>query len=841
LDYFRTKFDPSLQTRPLERVEGEILKELKGVKGLAEDRILRLLFWIVKGTVRTNYFLEKEAISFKFHLPTFWRFLGGIQPVWEGFVFHPDFYGLHLRMSKVSRGGLRWSNRYEDLREEIKSLMITQEAKNGIIVPEGAKGGFVILEKGVSKERFKEIYSLFIDALLDLIDTGEENPKIVKYDDRDFYFVVAADKGTAHMSDVANEIAIKRNYFLRDAFASGGSKGYNHKELGVTAKGAIRSAQRHFLEIGKNIYTDPIKVVGVGSMRGDVFGNGMLINPNFLLVGAISHREIFVDPNPDPAVAYQERLRLFREGLGWSHYDPSKISKGGGVFPRDAKSIPLSPEMKELLQTDRDQMSGEELVKALLTAPVELLYFGGIGTYIKSSDETNQEVGDKENEGVRVNGEEVRAFAICEGANLALTQKGRIEYAKRGGRLNMDAIDNSAGVNTSDYEVNLKILLNRLVDEGKLTEIEKDEILFSLTQWVMERVLSTNYHQSLIISLDQRGVKRGDFLKILNVLESNIKFFKRKQFAIPKNEEIDSILVEGQVVRPVLAILLLYSKILLKKRLLEGKFIDSELGAHFFNSYFPPTLQNFPHPLKREITATTIANYIINRTGVRFIKEFDPATIEKRVEAYLVLDRLIGAEEIRREIWSRDLKMEVEEQYQLLAQIEESLHFATKWLVKHYDRFENVAQIVKYRGEVAQFFQRAKLNRFDNPKLDTFFNWTEYYKFLPAAIYLKERTGLSLSQVMESFHRVLERFQIQKLLQTLRQLKSRDDSVQSLKRQAREIIEYFVIKVSEQLVEGVGDLEKYRAIAEEVKEVKGDLNSILHLTNRMALALLSEE
>lgn len=825
----------------MEKLERTILEQLKQVKGLTEDRILRLLFWIVKGMVRTNYYLKKETISFKFHLPTFWHFLNGIQPVWEGFVFHSHFYGLHLRMSKVSRGGLRWSNRYEDLREEIKSLMITQEGKNAIIVPEGAKGGFVILEKKVSKERFKEIYRLFIDGLLDLIDVDHNSIPIVKYDKRDFYFVVAADKGTAHMSDTANQIAVNRGYFFRDAFASGGSKGYNHKELGVTAKGAIKSAQRHFLEIGKDIYSDPIKVVGVGSMRGDVFGNGMLINPNFLLVGAISHREIFIDPNPDPKIAYLERFRLFKEGLGWGNYNPDKISPGGGVFPRDAKSIPISPQIQQLLQTDKTKMSGEELVRALLTAPVELLYFGGIGTYVKSSDETNQEVGDKENEGVRINGDQLRAFAICEGANLALTPRGRVEYAKRGGRLNMDAIDNSAGVNTSDYEVNLKILLNRLVDEGKLTEIEKDEILFSLTNWVMGRVFSNNYHQSLIISLDQLGVKRTELLKILNILEKHIKFFKRKQFAIPKNEEIEGILKDGNVVRPVLAILLLYSKILLKKGLLEGSFIDSPTGNRFFNRYFPPILQNFDHPLRREITATAISNYIINRTGIRFIRDYEPTLLDRKVECYLLMDQLIGAEEIRKEIWSLDLKMRTEEQYALLSQIEESLYFATKWLLKHYDRFKNISQIGHYRDEVREFFQQKRLGRFSSPTLDTFFNWSEYYKFLPSAIYLKEQTGRSLREVMEGFRIVLNRFKIEQVLQLLRKIKSQDEIIQSLKKEAREIIEYFVINVSQQLIRKGGGLENYQEIERLVGELKEDLNSILHLTNRMGLILLSEK
>lgn len=839
LNYFQVKFAPQLPSRNLESLEREILGMLKKVEGLTEDRILRILFWIVKSMVRTNYFLEKETISFKIDVSNLWQFLHGIQPLWEGFVFHRSFYGLHLRMGKVSRGGIRWSSRYEDLREEIKSLMITQEAKNAIIVPEGAKGGFVIVEKGISKERFKEIYSLFIDALLDLIDI-DDNPNIVKYDGNDFYFVVAPDKGTADMSDVANAIAQRRGYFLKDAFASGGSKGYNHKKLGITAKGAIRSASRHFLEVGKDIYTDPITIVGVGSMRGDVFGNGVLINPNFRLVGAISHREIFIDPNPDPQIAYQERKRLFEEGLGWSYYDRSKISPGGGVFDRQSKAIKLSPQIRQLLQTDREEMSGEELVKALLTAPVDLLYFGGIGTYVKSSEETNQEVGDKQNEGVRVNGEELRAFAVCEGANLALTQKGRIEYARKGGRLNLDAIDNSGGVNTSDYEVNLKILLNQLVEKGVIEEIERDEILFSLTDWVVEKVLQNNYYHSLILSIDQRKVKKRDFVQILSTLEEHIKFFKRKHFAIPKNGAIGEIVDQnGWIVRPVLGILLLYSKILLKKYLLLENFIDTPLGREFYNSYFPNNLRNFDHPLRREITATTIANYIINRAGIRFIREFDPQTLEKKVKCYLLLDRLIGAEEIRLEIIDADLKMDIDLQYTLLAQIEESLHFGTQWMVRHYDKFKNIDQITKYRPEVREFITRRRLGQFESKNLDTFFSWIEYYKFLPAAIYLQEETGVSPTQIMESFQIVLERFKIEELLRGIRNIKSKDDLIQSLKREAREIIEYFVISVSEKLVKGELKIEELEPLRREIEGVRElNLNSILHLTNQMSLSLL---
>ncbi|MBD3829594.1 MAG: NAD-glutamate dehydrogenase, partial [Arcobacter sp.] len=542
VDYFLTKFNPKIKDREtqLEKIEEKIKEKIKLVPQILDDRILNIMMTFLKSLLRTNYFLDKETISFKIDTKNFSKDLKGLQPNIENFIYHSDFYGVHLRMTKVSRGGLRWSDRHDDYRQEIKSLMITQEGKNSIIIPDGAKGGFVINKDSseVTKEYFKEIYSLFINANLDLVDNmidGKvvKNPEMVCYDGDDAYFVVAADKGTAAMSDVANEIAKQRNFWLGDAFASGGSNGFGHKDLGITARGAMVSTQRFFIEEGIDIHKQEITVVGIGSMSGDVFGNGMMESEKFKLLAAISQKEIFIDPNPDVKIAYKERKRLFesRDG-GWANYDLSLISKGGGVFKRSDKQIELSSEIQKLIKCSRKTISGEELCKKLLTLDVDLLFNGGVGTYVKASDENNLDLGDKQNEAVRVDASELKAKIVCEGGNLGFTQKARIEYALNGGRINQDAIDNAAGVNTSDHEVNLKILLNIIKNQGILNEKQANETLHSLKEQVVQLVLKSNYDQACVISIDEQFSRKypNDYIKSIEVLENNIEAFNRRDF-----------------------------------------------------------------------------------------------------------------------------------------------------------------------------------------------------------------------------------------------------------------------------------------------------------------------
>ena len=789
IEYFKEKFKTKKSHK---KIENEIEEQLKDIETSSEDKILKTIYLIIKNSLRSNFYLEKETISFK--IATKNLNLKGIQPLVESFVFHQDFSGVHLRNSLVARGGLRWSNRYEDFRDEVKSLMTAQIAKNAIIIPDGAKGGFVIY-KDISKEEFKKYYSLYIDALLDLIDNKNEKYPLVKYDEDDYYFVVAADKGTSHMSDTANEIAIKRGYWLKDAFASGGSRGYSHKELGITAKGAWRSVARFFIEKGIDIYQDEISVVGTGSMRGDVFGNGMLINPNIKLIGAISHSEIFIDPNPDPKTAYEERKRLFENSLNWSAYDKSKISKGGGVFQRSQKSIKLSPEIKRVLNIKKDEINGEELAKKLLTAKVDMLYIGGIGTYVKSSEEENIYIGDKENEGVRVNGDELKCFAVCEGGNLGFTHKARIEYAFNGGRINLDSIDNSAGVNTSDYEVNLKILLNNLVDKTLINETQRDEILFKIVDNVVRSVLWNNYFQSLAISLDEiRSSETKNFIKTIEVLEKHLDEFKRQYFAIPKDNEFELAMFEGKIVRPVLAYMLLYAKIFTKKILLESNLIDSPYALHFLFKYFPKSFTSVyeneikTHPLKREIIATTIANIVINNNGSSFIMDFeDKESFIKKIENYLIVNSLINANDVRFEIYRQDLKEPAEEQYKKLLLLEEVINFSAKWLSKTYKNKKiDPSFLLNYKEEL-------------KPLFENFFENAEYLKFISAIIHIKEETHQPLNEVVKLFFLIIDNFHITKILDFLENYKATKKE-KILKFQLQELIEIFVINLSRKIL-----------------------------------------
>jgi glutamate dehydrogenase len=599
MSYFFTKFSPKLTKREktMLQLEEKIEEAIKNVPNILDDKILKLTFALLKALLRTNFYFDKPSIAFKINTQQFAENLKGLQPNLESFVYHHDFYGLHLRMTKISRGGLRWSDRHDDYRQEVKSLMITQEGKNSIIIPSGAKGGFVINKpkEQITQEVFQGVYKEFIHNLLDLVDNVKDDEvirdsRIVAYDENDSYFVVAADKGTASMSDVANSISKEREFWLGDAFASGGSNGFGHKDLGITARGAIMSTKRFFIEEGIDIYTTPISVVGIGSMNGDVFGNGMIESKMFKLVGAIGHKEIFIDPNPDLEKSYEERKRLFYSGSGsWSNYDKKIISQGGGVFLRATKEIVLSDEIKKLIGTTKKSMSGEELCRKLLTMPVDMLFNGGVGTYVKASDENNLDLGDKQNEAVRVDAIDLKAKVVCEGGNLGFTQKARIEYALKGGKINIDGIDNAGGVNTSDHEVNLKILLNIIQNKGIICQEENKKILEGLKEQVVNLVLWNNYEQALAISRDEYLSLKyiNGFMGAVKVLEDNT-LFNRHDFYIPKNENFHEILNKnGSIVRPILSNLLSYSKIFMKAMLLKSNLIDENLCVQYLYKYFP--------------------------------------------------------------------------------------------------------------------------------------------------------------------------------------------------------------------------------------------------------------
>jgi len=758
----------------------EIDDEFKKIVDSDEDRVLKLFFEIVKNTVKTNFFENKPAISIKIATKNLKSYLKGVQPNIEMFVFHKDFSGIHLRMSKVARGGLRYSSRHDDFRVEIKSLMATQEGKNAIIIPSGAKGGFVIRKKPLSKDDFVEIYRTFIDAMLDLVDEDDN------------YFVVAADKGTSNMSDVANEVAIKRGFWLGDAFASGGSRGYNHKKMGITAKGAIKSVQRYFIERGIDFYKTPISVVGIGSMGGDVFGNGLLQTENFKLVGAISHDEVFVDPNPDLKKAYEERKRLFySQNHKWSDYDKTLISEGGLVVKRTQKDIKLSLKTKKFLKLKKDTVNGEEIANALLKLDVDMLYNGGVGTYVKASTETNLEVADKENEYVRVDANQIKAKAVCEGGNLGFTQKARYEYAQNGGFINLDSIDNSAGVNTSDHEVNLKILLKDQKD--------RDEVLFSKESWVEKTVLWDNYFQSLAISLDRLRSKTHlkRFIKTIHVLENSLDVFERRYFSIPDDKQIELVIDEKEmVVRPVLAVLLLYSKIFLKDLLNKSHMIESELFfKRYLFRYFPKDFkllyedEILSHPLKKEMIAMMIANKIINYQGASFIYDYYSLGEEKflqKIKAYLMTNQLFDLNDNRFEIYKEDYKKDTKKQYKELLSIEKEMESNVRWLLQNFDESDlNFEFLLSFKDEI------------DKDNLDL-----AEYKFALAAIKVRKLTNRPFELCMKVIDSIVKELEIVFLLHKLDEIVVKDPTKELLKTQLEELLGGFVVNMSRDLVTG---------------------------------------
>jgi glutamate dehydrogenase len=639
---FYARFDPHpAEGRvPEAEVRAELGDLLRGVESLDEDRILRRFLNLIEACVRTNFFqigqngLPVETIAFKFEGAKVDE-VPRPRPLFEIFMNSPRLEALHLRFGKVARGGIRWTDRPQDFRTEILGLVKAQQVKNAVIVPVGAKGGFFpkLLPSPTDRAAWMaegtDAYRIFIRTLLDVTDNLDGDrvvpPKeLVRHDGDDPYLVVAADKGTATFSDTANAISLERGHWLGDAFASGGSVGYDHKQMGITARGAWEAVKRHFREIDTDIQTEPVTVVGVGDMSGDVFGNGMLLSRSLKLVAAFDHRDIFIDPIPDPERAWTERKRLFDlPRSSWADYDKALISAGGGVFSRSLKSVPLSPEAQEALGLDRAEATPAELMSAILRAPVGLLFFGGIGTYIRASDETDAAAGDRANDAIRIAGAEVRAKVIGEGANLGMTQRGRIEAARAGVRLNTDAIDNSAGVNTSDVEVNIKIALATPVRDGRLGADARKALLAEMTDEVGHLVLRNNYLQTLALSLsERRGIGDLGFLeRLMSVLESAGRLDRGLEF-LPGAAEIDARRRQGAgLTRPELAVLLAYAKLALHDELLESAVPDDPYLGRELERYFPgPIRERFPdavasHRLRREIIATQLANAIVNRGG----------------------------------------------------------------------------------------------------------------------------------------------------------------------------------------------------------------------------------
>jgi len=709
VDYFETKFSTASSFGKVEyrneillpAVKQKFIDSLQTVDEVSDDIILRRLLNLVQHSLRTNFYIpkppSKNHISIKLDSQNV-RQMPQPAPKYEIYVHAYAMEGTHLRFGNIARGGLRWSDRPHDFRKEILGLAKTQEIKNVVIVPVGAKGGFIIKQKGSKKEvsptEAQTHYRTLIEGLLDITDTLDTQGQIkhpnhiVAYDGPDPYLVVAADKGTAFYSDIANEISEKYHFWLGDAFASGGSAGYNHKDIGITAKGAWECIKLHFLEMGHDIQTQPITVAGIGDMSGDVFGNGMLLSKKIKLVAAFNHQHIFIDPIPNPEASWQERHRLFKlPKSNWRDYSTDLISPGGGVFNRKAKEIHLSPQMKASLDITQDTMTGEEVVNAILKMTIDLLWFGGIGTYIKSSQETNLEVGDAANDAARINSHECRAAVIGEGANLGMTQLARIEFDTRGGRINTDAIDNAAGVNMSDYEVNLKILLNLLLKEGFIADIKtRTKRLMDAVDDVTELVLKNNQGQHQLLSMDTLRSKRdlNPFVKTIHYFLSN-KLINAIKENIPNPTTLDELRAKNAPMpRPVLALLQAHEKMRLFSNLMRSDIAeDPYLDIHFEN-YFPIKIRKKfklhlgKHPLKKHITNTLLTNKIINQAGISFFYHIETLTGKEPhdiARAYLIIEAALEGDSIRKEIAASLAGKS--DQYQALLSLEDLIQSLT--------------------------------------------------------------------------------------------------------------------------------------------------------------------
>ena len=656
LALFRTRFDPALLHRDaaVESAVADVRARIDAVTGLDADRILRSFLAMIMATLRTNWFRDRPFFSFKID-PSQVPGMPAPRPRFEIFVYSPRVEGVHLRFGAVARGGLRWSDRPQDYRTEILGLVKAQAVKNAVIVPVGAKGGFVVRTAAPGPAEVEACYRTFISALLDVTDNlvGGKTvppPDVVRHDGDDSYLVVAADKGTAKFSDIANEVAVSYGFWLGDAFASGGSVGYDHKAMGITAKGAWESVKRHFQELGVDTQQEEFTVVGVGDMSGDVFGNGMLLSRHIRLLAAFDHRHVFVDPNPDAATSFAERERMFAlPRSSWDDYDRSLISPGGGVWPRTAKAVPVGPEMRAALgiAANVTELSPPELIAAILRAPADLLWNGGIGTYIKASTETHADAGDKTNDPVRADGNELRVKVVGEGGNLGLTQLGRIEFARAGGKINTDAIDNSAGVDCSDHEVNIKILLDRLVAANDLGREARNKLLADMTDDVSRLTLADNRDQNLAL-----GVARAHAAQMANVharliaeLEGRHQL-ERELDVLPSVARFAEMEAAGEgLSSPELATLLAHTKLDLTAQVLASDLPDAPAFAGRLPEYFPDALrERFPaaitsHPLRREIVTTMLVNEIVDGGGISYafrLGEELSASAGDAVRAYAV-------------------------------------------------------------------------------------------------------------------------------------------------------------------------------------------------------------
>lgn len=711
--------------RRAEAIVREIHSNLNRIKSLDQDRIFRSYLNVILATLRSNFFtsevlatsIPKTVLEADVPVPALaFKIRSSVledapkpRPFVEIFVYSPRLEGLHLRGGPVARGGLRWSDRRDDFRTEVLGLMKAQQVKNAVIVPVGAKGGFFpknLPLKGSRDEVFAEAlscYRIFVRTLLSLTDnysgTRIVTPgKVFRWDDADPYLVVAADKGTATFSDDANDIATSLGFWLDDAFASGGSNGYDHKKMGITAKGAAVSISRHFREMGINATLEPITVIGIGDMSGDVFGNGMLLSRQLKLVAAFDHRDIFFDPSPNPEKSFKERKRLFNKPRSsWADYNPKLISRGGGVYSRSSKFIKLNKAFRNFLQVDAKELTPHEIIHHMLKAKADLLWLGGIGTYVKSAKESHLDAGDRANDALRVNANELNVKVIGEGANLGLTQRARIDFARRGGRINTDFIDNSAAVDCSDKEVNIKILLASAIAAGSLAAKARNPLLASMNKDVQGIVLQDNYLQTRAISIAeaQAPMKREQHAGLIRLLEKE-KRLERALEHLPTDEQFSKMALKGRgLTRPDLSVLVAHSKLRLKDVLLSGKILENRILYNELVWGFPKRLrQRFEkellgHRLRREIIATTLANEIVNRAGLTFVNEIEEETglsPNQIVSAFLVARDTFKLKPIWVAIDVLDYKVPANVQTDMHIQIQAFLRRQAIWYLKHLKR-----------------------------------------------------------------------------------------------------------------------------------------------------------
>lgn len=836
-NYFIARFDPNFigdRDEACASANKNFDRALVDVPSLDHDRILRTFWEIISATVRTNFYVEGvldtgSPLALAFKLET--RRISEAplpRPAFEIWVYSPEVEGVHLRFGKIARGGLRWSDRREDFRTEILGLVKAQEVKNAVIVPVGAKGGFFpkhLPDPALGRAEWMQAgisaYQRFIRSLLSVTDNivkGDVIPpsQVVRHDSDDTYLVVAADKGTASFSDIANQIAIEEGFWLADAFASGGSAGYDHKAMGITARGGWESVKRHFLEMGIDTQSEDFTVVGVGDMSGDVFGNGMLLSEHIKLIAAFDHRNIFIDPQPNPSTSFVERQRLFDlPASSWEDYNPQLISPGGGVFSRAAKSIPLTPQIRESLDinTDAEALTPNQLINAILRAPVQLLWNGGIGTYVKASTQTNVDVGDKANDAIRINGTDLRVQVVGEGGNLGMTQLGRVEAARNGVRLNTDAIDNSAGVDTSDHEVNIKILLAPSVERGDLTLIERDELLRQMTESIGEHVLRDNFDQNIVLS-NARAVAP----RLLTVHQRMIRELERQGVLdraieyLPDDEELNTRRIAGEgLTSPELAVLVAYSKIELTRTLNESTLGNDPWCDQLVLDYFPTELvENYrdeilTHPLRSEIANTVIANKLVNIGGTTFIFRAVEETGANPVEvvmAALAAIEIFGIDTTWKWINELPASVPVSTQISLYLEVRRLLDRAVRWFLQNRGSGIDIAGEIDlygsalrdYAPEVAGALKGHEAERF-NRMLESFIELgapSQLARRAADGLYvfsllditeISARTHISMPDAIDLYFSLSEQFEIDRLLIKISEL-PRGDRWTALARQA---------------------------------------------------------